>query len=174
MGKGTVVRSLLNRIPDLYYSVSVTTREPRPGEQDGVHYRFVSDERFDELIREGALLEWADVYDHRSGTPAEPVERALGQGRDVAAEVDVQGARSIRDRVPDSVLIFLVPPSRQELVRRLRDRGTEHRAATDRRVAAADHELAQQAWFDHVVVNDDLERATAEVAAIIVSSRTHD
>jgi guanylate kinase len=137
-------------------------------------YVFVSDAEFDDLIRRDAFLEWAEVFGHRYGTPAEPVREARESGRDVIVEIDVQGARTIRQRVPDALLIFLVPPSIEELVRRLRQRGTEPDTALAERVARAEDEMAEQSWFDHVVVNDDLDRATAQVAAIIGRSRTHD
>src|SRR5207248_10714222 len=121
----SVVRRLLERDPSLYFSVSAKTRTPRPGEVDGRDYRFMSEDRFERLVREGAFLEWAQMFGHRSGTPAAPVEEARARGRDVILEIDVQGARQIHDRVPDAVLIFLTPPSRDELLRRLHERGTE-------------------------------------------------
>ena len=131
----------------------------------------MSDREFDELIRADAFLEWAEMFGHRSGTPAGPVDEARRQGRDVILEIDVQGARQIRDRIPDAVLVFLEPPTREELERRLRERGTESTEDYRRRVAAFDFELAQKEWFDHVVINDDLSRATDEVAAIIEAYR---
>jgi guanylate kinase len=167
VGKGSVVRLLLERDPTLYFSVSAKTRPPRPGEVDGREYWFVSEDRFDELVESGALLEWASMFGHRSGTLAEPVERARAEGRDVILEIDVQGARQVREHVPDGVSIFLQPPSREELVRRLEARGTERGKALERRLAEIDDELAEARRFDHVVVNDDLSRAADEVAAII-------
>ena len=172
MGKGTVVRRLLERRPELHPSVSVTTRPPRPSERQGIDYRFVSDEEFDRLVAGGELLEWANVVGHRSGTPARPVEDALAAGRDVVLEIDVQGARQVRQRVPEAVLIFLAPPSLEELERRLRSRGTEDEARLALRLATATAEMAQQPEFDHVVVNDRLDQATAQVEAIIQTSRT--
>jgi guanylate kinase len=172
VGKGTVVRRLLELRPDLVLSVSYTTRSPRAGEVDGRDYHFVSPDEFDRFIREGALLEWADLYGHhRSGTPRGPVEHAREAGRDVILEIDVQGARNIRRSEPDAVLVFLAPPSPQELERRLRDRRTEGERAMARRLAAARDEMGQEAVFDHVVVNDDVDRAAREVAAIIDGSR---
>jgi len=167
VGKGSVVRLLLERDPTLYFSVSITTRPPRPGEEDGRHYRFVSEERFDELLQEGAFIEWAEVFGHRYGTPAGPVEAAREGGRDAVLEIDVQGARTVRARVPDAVLVFLTPPSGVELARRLRARGTEDEAELARRLEVAERELEQAAWFDHVVENDELKRAATDVAAII-------
>lgn len=152
----------------------MTTRRPRPGERDGVEYFFVSDEGFDGLIADGELLEWAEVFGARYGTPAGPVEEARVQGRDVILEIDVQGARQVRDRVLDAVLIFLEPPSMGELERRLRSRGTEDDERIARRIAKAGWEMEQRAWFDHVVMNDDLDRATAQVEAIIKAPRKAD
>jgi guanylate kinase len=167
VGKGTVVRSLLARRPELRFSVSVTTRDPRPGEVDGVHYLFVSDERFDAMIEDGELLEWALIFGHRSGTPAAAVEEARREGRDVLLEVDVQGAAAVRERVPEAILVFLHPPSEEELARRLRARGTETGPDLDRRLAEARQEMAQAHLFDHVVVNDEIDRAVDELLAII-------
>jgi guanylate kinase len=168
VGKGTVVRALLARRPDLFFSVSLTTRRPRPGEVDGVHYRFVSDEEFDAAIAARELLEWARLYGgHRSGTPASAVTEALARGRDVLLEVDVQGAAAVRERVPDAVLVFLQPPSEQELARRLRARGTESGPQLERRLQEARREMLDAGRFDHVVVNDEVERAAEEVLAII-------
>jgi len=173
VGKGSVVRRLLARDPEgLSLSVSVTTRSPRPGEVDGVDYGFVHDDAFDAMIRAGELLEWAEIVGHRSGTPAQFVEEQLAAGRDVVLEIDVKGAQQVRDASPDAVLIFLLPPSLAELERRLRGRGTEDDARIERRLDTARWELQQEGWFDHRVVNDDLDRATEEVAAIIEASRT--
>jgi len=171
VGKGTVVRRVLELVPGLELSVSVTTRRPRPAERDGVEYRFISDGDFDAMIERGDLLEWAEIFGHRSGTPAGPIERLLEEGRDVVLEIDVQGAEWVRRRRPDAVLIFLEPPSLEELERRLRTRGTEDEEKLARRLAKAGHEMGQQGWFDHVVVNDDVERASQQVTAIIQGSR---
>jgi guanylate kinase len=174
VGKGSVVQRLRSRDPGgLALSVSVTTREPRPGEIDGVDYLFVSDEAFDELIGRGELLEWAEIVGHRSGTPGAFVQETLASGRDVILEIDVKGAAQIRAKLPDAVEIFLVPPSFEELERRLRGRGTENEERIARRLATARWELQQEGWFDRRVVNDDLDRAAEEVAAIIEASRTH-
>jgi guanylate kinase len=142
---------------------------------DGREYRFMSEAEFDRLIEADAFLEHASMFGHRSGTLLEPVERARGEGHDVLLEIDVQGARQIRDRVPDAVLVFIAPPSREELERRLRERGTEDPAELAERLRVAfDEELSQQSWFHHVVVNDDLERAADDVLAIIGAHRTKD
>jgi guanylate kinase len=124
VGKGTVVRRVLELVPDLELSVSATTRAPRPSERDGVDYVFVSGEEFDRMVGRGELLEWAEVFDARYGTPAEPIRRRLAAGGSALVEIDVQGARQVKEAMPAAVLIFLAPPSLDELERRLRDRGT--------------------------------------------------
>jgi guanylate kinase len=155
--------------------VSAKTRAPREDEVDGREYRFMSEADFDRLIAEDAFLEWASMFGHRSGTLREPVDRARADGRDVLLEIDVQGAELVRERVPDAVLVFIAPPSREELERRLRERGTEDPAELRERLRVAfEDELPQQSWFDHVVENDDLERAADEVLAIIEAHRTKD
>jgi guanylate kinase len=171
VGKGTVVRALLEAQSDLRFAVSYTTREPRPGEVDGVHYRFVDEDTFDAIADAGGFLEWAEMFGHRSGTPAADVEAARGAGDDVLLEVDVQGARSVRERVPDAVLIFLQPPSEEELERRLRARGTEQGEELELRLTEARREMGAAPEFDHVVVNDTVERAVQEVLAIITASK---
>jgi guanylate kinase len=172
VGKGTVVRRIQELRPDLVFSVSYTTRSPRPGEIDGVHYRFVSDDEFDRMIEAGDLLEWASMFGHRSGTSRAEVVAALEAGRDVLKEMDVQGAALVRERLPEAVLIFLAPPSEEELGRRLRERGTEAGQALDHRLAEARRELAQATWFDHIVMNDQLDEAVARVLAIIDAGRS--
>ena len=181
VGKGSVVELLLERDPSLYYSVSAKTRPPRPGEVDGRDYRFITEPEFDALITEGAFLEWAEMFgpfsrpyrdSFRSGTLLQPVEEARRSGRDVLLEIDVQGARIVKDRVADPVLVFIVPPSRQELERRLRARGTEDPEELRERLDVAfEKELPEQSWFDHVVVNDDLSKAADDLLAIIQSHR---
>jgi guanylate kinase len=153
--------------PDLVLSVSCTTRQPRPGEVDGRLYRFISPRAFDELVEDGAFLEWAEIYGHRYGTLWVPVAEALEAGRNVILEIDVQGAAAVHGRMPEATLIFLAPPSFDELIRRIRGRSTENEAEMGRRLAAARGEMEQAAWFDHVVVNDTVDRAAAELAAII-------
>jgi guanylate kinase len=136
-----------------------------------VHYYFVDETEFDRMIAQDELLEWADVFGSRYGTPAAPIREILDLGGDALLEIDVQGARQIRDAMPTAVLVFLEPPSLDELERRLRSRGTEDEARLARRLEKASSELDQKDWFDHVVVNDDVDRAAAQVAAIIEESR---
>ena len=173
VGKGTVIQRLLSRIPEgPALSVSVTTRAPRPGEIEGVHYRFVTDQEFDRMIAEGSLLEWAEIVGHRSGTPRRPVEELLAAGRDVILEIDVKGAEQVREQVPDALLIFLEPPSLDILEQRLRGRGTETEVMIEDRLRLAAREVGEASWFHAVVVNDDADRAADEVAAIIEAFRT--
>jgi guanylate kinase len=158
---------LLELNPELVLSVSCTTRQPRPGEVDGRDYRFVSPHQFDQLIEDGAFLEWAEVFGHRYGTLRGPVVDQLEQGHHVILEIDVKGAAVVRERMPDAVLIFLAPPSFEDLVERIGRRRTEDEAEVSRRLAGARWEMEQATWFDHVVVNDRVDRAAAQVAAII-------
>ena len=139
VGKSTIVRCLRDRIPDLHFSVSVTTRAPRPGEVDGVDYSFVTPERFQQLIDDGALLEWAEIHGglHRSGTPAQPVRDATSAGRPVLIEVDLAGARAVKQAMPEALTVFLAPPSWEALESRLTGRGTETPEVMDRRLATA-------------------------------------
>jgi len=173
VGKGSVVRRLLDAGPGgLALSISATTRPPREGEVDGRDYRFVSTDAFRGMVARGELLEWAEVFGHLYGTPASAVEEHRRGGRDVVLEIDVQGANQVRLVAPDAILVLLEPPSLAELARRLRGRGTEVEATIAERLSKAEWELSQRDRFDHVVVNDDLDRASSQVAAIIEASRT--
>jgi guanylate kinase len=168
VGKGTVVTRLSQEHPEIFVSVSVTTRPPRPGEVDGVHYHFVSDAEFDALIAEGALLEWAIVHGvHRYGTPRDPVLRALDEGRPALLEIDLQGARQVKANCPDARFVFLAPPSWEELVRRLVGRGTESAVQQQRRLETAGAELAARAEFDHVVVNREIGQAVEDLVTLV-------
>lgn len=170
VGKSTVVARVRAALPDLFFSVSATTRAPRPGEVDGRDYRFVDPADFDRMIEAGELLEWAEIHRglHRSGTPAEPVRRALAAGDPVLLEVDLQGARAVRAAAPEARLVFLAPPSWEDLVTRLTGRGTEPPDVVARRLDTAREELAAQGEFDTVVVNDDVERASAQLVSLLV------
>jgi guanylate kinase len=168
VGKGTVVTRLSQEHPEIFVSVSVTTRPPRPGEIDGVHYHFVSADEFDARIAEGALLEWATVHGvHRYGTPRAPVVEAIAQGRPALLEIDLQGARQVRDNWPDAQFVFLAPPSWEELVRRLVGRGTESAVQQERRLQTARAEMAAQAEFDHMVVNGEIGQAVKDLVALV-------
>jgi guanylate kinase len=170
VGKSTVVRCLRDRLPDLHFSVSVTTRAPRPGEVDGVDYSFVTAERFQQLIDEDALLEWAEIHGglHRSGTPAAPIREATDAGHPVLIEVDLAGARAVKQAMPEVTTVFLAPPSWQALESRLSGRGTETVDVMARRLATARAELAAQNDFDVVVVNSELESACTALVSLLV------
>ncbi len=166
VGKGTVSADVRRRYPQVWLSVSATTRRPRPCEVDGVHYHFVDDARFDDMVAGGELLEWAVVHgQQRSGTLRRPVEEALAAGRDVLLEIDLQGARQVRAAMPQARFVFLAPPSWDELVRRLLGRGTEDAAERERRLDTARTEMAAESEFDVTVVNDDVQRATDELVS---------
>jgi guanylate kinase len=172
VGKSTVVRCLRERVPALYFSVSVTTRAPRPGEVDGVDYSFVSSQAFQLLIDSGELLEWAEIHGglHRSGTPARPVRDAASAGRPVLIEVDLAGARAVKTALPNALTVFLAPPDWAALESRLVGRGTETPEVMARRLATAKAELAAQNDFDVVVVNSRLETACAELVSLLVGT----
>jgi len=157
VGKGTVVAALRRRRPDVWLSISATTRPPRPGERDGDHYTFVSRAQFDDLIATGQMLEWAEFSGNRYGTPAGPVLRRIEAGDCVVLEIELEGARQIRAALPDAVLVFLAPPSVDVLRQRLRGRGTEDDAEVSRRLARAEHELQAMQEFDHIVVNTEVD-----------------
>lgn len=172
VGKSTVVRRLREQIPDLYFSVSATTRAPRSGEVDGIDYHFVSAERFQELIDAGELLEWAEIHGglHRSGTPSAPVIDAAAMGRPVLIEVDLAGARSVKKAMPEVLTVFLAPPSWEALQQRLIGRATETPESMARRLATAEAELAAQGEFDVVVVNSRLDSACSELVTLLVGN----
>jgi guanylate kinase len=168
VGKGTVSAYIRNHHPEIQLSVSATTRAPRPGEVDGVHYYFVSDAEFDRMIAAGELLEWAVVHNsYRYGTPRHPIEIALSAGSRVLLEIDLQGARQVRAAMPDALLVFLLPPTWEELVRRLIGRGTESAEEQQRRLETAKTELAAQDEFDARVVNREVGQAAAEVVELM-------
>ncbi|WP_026342891.1 guanylate kinase [Nocardia sp. BMG111209] len=174
VGKSTVVRCVRERLPELVFSVSATTRAPRPGEVDGRDYRFVTRAEFDTMIEQGDLLEWADIHGglQRSGTPADPVRTAIAAGKHVLIEVDLAGARSIRITMPEALLVFLAPPSWDVLVERLTGRGTESPEVIERRLQTARTELAACDEFDTVIVNDDLTSACEQLVSLFVSTNS--
>ncbi|WP_347350194.1 guanylate kinase [Intrasporangium sp.] len=172
-GKGTIAAYVRTHFPDVFFSVSMTTRPPRPGEVDGVQYHFVDDREFDRLVAAGQFLEHAVVHGlAKYGTPRGPVERALAEDRDALLEIDLQGARQVRATMPDAFFVFLEPPSWDELVRRLVGRGTEDRGERQRRLETARRELAARSEFDAVIVNDDVRRASEELVSLMRSGRT--
>ncbi|HEU5268754.1 MAG TPA: guanylate kinase [Jatrophihabitans sp.] len=168
VGKGTVVAEVRKLFPHVWVSVSCTTRKPRPGEVDGVQYYFVSEAEFDDLIATDRLLEYATFAGHRYGTPRLPVEQHLAAGQPALLEIELQGARQVRQRMPEAQFIFLAPPSMDELMARLAKRGTEELDMIQARLNHADDELlAAEDEFDVVVVNDNVQRAAAEVVALL-------
>lgn len=167
VGKGTLVRSLLARHSDLYLSVSATTRSPRPGEVDGKDYYFVTRPQFEEMVNRGELLEWAEYAENYYGTPRIHVEEKINLGMIVLLEIEVMGARIIKQTFPDALRIFILPPSLEELERRLRGRGKDSEVAIIRRLEKAKEELAASADFSHTIVNDDLEVALEQLETII-------
>ena len=168
VGKGTVVTELRRRHPDLFVSVSATTRQPRPGEADGVHYHFVSDEDFDSLVASGQMLEWALVHGkYRYGTPRGPVQDRLDAGCPALLEIDLAGARQVRESMPSAQLVFVMPPSWNELVARLTGRRTEDIREQERRLTTARTEMDAAGEFDHVIVNDTVSRATSELEELL-------
>ncbi len=171
VGKGTVLRSFMAQNENVRLSISATTRSPRPGEEDGVHYYFLSRERFLELARSGGMLEHAEYSGNYYGTPRDMVQRELDAGNDVILEIDVQGAMQVKAARPDALMVFILPPSMAELTRRLVDRRTEDEATINRRLAAARGELEQAHRYDYAVVNDNIEDAVEKLAAILLAAK---
>jgi guanylate kinase len=168
VGKGTVSTYIRDHYPEVWLSVSATTREPRPGEQDGVHYFFVGADEFDRLVSTGDMLEWAVVHGrNRYGTLRRTVERAMADGKSVLLEIDLQGARQVKESMPDATFVFLAPPSWEEMVRRLVGRGTETPEEQQQRLETAKLELAAEPEFDFTVVNDDVQRAADELVSLM-------
>ena len=166
-GKGTVLRELMRGREDMAFSVSATTRAPRPGEVDGREYYFVSRERFDEMVAEGELLEHAEFVGNCYGTPKAPVLQQLENGKHVLLDIEVQGAAQVKKAMPEAVLVFLAPPSLEELERRLRGRGTETEEKIQQRLKTAGYEMTLAGEYDYTVVNDEVARAAAELAEIL-------
>jgi guanylate kinase len=167
VGKGTLIRSLFDRIPALELSVSATTRPPRPGEQHGAHYHFLTREEFDRHVAAGDFVEWAEYSGNRYGTLRSELDGRLEDGIPVVLEIEVQGARQVREKMPEAVQVFIAPPSRETLRTRLVGRGTDTPEQVKRRLETADAELAAQPEFKHVVVNDRLEDAVDELVGIV-------
>jgi len=170
-GKGTVLKQVIQSLDNLYFSVSATTRAPREGEVDGVHYHFLTKERFEELIANDRFLEYARYAENYYGTPLDPVEAHLEQGHDVILEIELQGALQVKKRLPKAVLVFIAPPSFEELESRLRGRGTEKEEVILQRLAIARQECANMDEFRYIVVNDEVESAADRLRAIMLSHR---
>jgi guanylate kinase len=168
VGKGTVSACVRRGFPEVWLSVSVTTRKPRPREVDGVHYHFVDDGQFERMRAAGEFLEWAVVHEQaKYGTPRGPLEQALAAGRMALLEIDLQGARQVREQIPQALFVFLAPPSWDELVRRLVGRGTESEQERQVRLATARQELAAENEFDVTIVNDTVQRASEELVSLM-------
>lgn len=170
-GKTTVCRELLKRLPKLIHSVSYTTRPRRPGEVHGRDYFFVSEEEFDELMERGELAEWTSIHGHRYGTPARFLKESLTQGLDVVLALDIQGANNLKKAYPETVTIFLLPPSKAELKERLRARNTDDLSIIGERLNSARMEVNQALTYDYAIINEELEKTTAQLGAIITSER---
>ncbi|HIR67653.1 MAG TPA: guanylate kinase [Candidatus Coproplasma avicola] len=171
VGKGTVVDMLLKRLPGAVLSVSCTTRAPREGEKNGKSYFFISKETFLKMIDEGGFLEYSNHFENYYGTPRFFVEQKLAEGCDVILEIDVDGAKHIRDAFPDALLLMITPPSREELVRRLRLRGTEDEVLIEKRLQRADYEMSRSQFYDYTVINDDLEQTVENILKILENRR---
>ena len=170
-GKSSIVNAVLARDPRLCLSISFTSRQPRPGERHAEHYHFIAVEEFKAMIRNGDFFEYAEVHGDWKGTARQSVEPQLAAGKDVLLEIDWQGARQVREKVPDAVSVFILPPSRQALEQRMRARGQDSEEVIQRRLAAAREEMSHYGEFDYVIVNDVFEEAVAQMHAIITASR---
>ena len=170
-GKGTICDALRKRFPLIQYSISMTTRKPRPGEVDGVNYFFTDNAHFEELLAEDAFLEHAKVYDHYYGTPKEYVFRMLSEGKHVMLEIDIQGAMQVKERYPQGVFIYVVPPSMDILADRLRHRNTDSPEVITGRLAKAADELSWIEKYDYIIVNDDLDKAIEEGASVLPAEK---
>ena len=170
-GKGTIIMNVMERWPAAEFSISMTTREKREGEEEGVHYYFATREQFEETIRSGGFLEWADVFGNYYGTPKDPVTERLAEGKDIILDIDVQGGMNVRKAMPDAELIFILPPSMKELRRRITSRGTDAPEVIEKRLSKALSEIAVAKEYDYVVVNDEIGEAVEQVLSIMRASR---
>lgn len=170
-GKGTVLKSLLEKHPELKVSVSATTRSPRPGEQDGVHYYYLTTEQFEKKIARSEMLEYVNYVGNYYGTPKEPVEVSMAKGQDVLLEIEVIGGKNIKKMMPDAVLIFITPPSLNELRARLEGRGTESQEVIEQRLSVAKNELEEYSNYDYVVINDTVDGCVKQIEAVITASK---
>ena len=166
-GKSTILRAIRDKRPELGYSISYTTRSPRGREQDGVHYHFISESAFRNMMESGELAEWAEVHGHFYGTSATYIETSIAEGKSVLLDIDVQGAKKLTAKYPDAISVFIMPPDMRELQRRLNKRGTDRPEAVDRRLSNAEAEMAEARGYDHVIVNDDLAEAILRLERLI-------
>lgn len=170
-GKGTLCQELRKEMPHLHYSVSVTTRPPRPGEVEGVNYHYITKEKFEQMLANNEFLEWAKVYDNYYGTPKKKVMEVLERGEDIILEIDIQGAMQIKKQFPEGVFIFIVPPSLQELEKRIIKRGTDSAEVIKKRLSCVLDELSYVSEYDYIVVNDEVPKAVEKLKAIIVAEK---
>lgn len=171
-GKNTLLNALMERLSDIKYSVSATTRAPRPGEQDGVNYYFLTREEFERRAAQGEFLEWAEFCGNLYGTPRKYVEEVLASGQDIIMDIDIQGAKQVRKAMPEAVSVFLMPPSAEELRKRIVKRGKDSEEAIRQRLSQVDREIQAVFDYDYVILNDDLERAVGRLVSIILAERS--
>ncbi len=170
-GKSTLLKEVFSHLDKYFFSVSATTRAPRSGEVDGVHYHFITKEKFKDMISKDEFLEYAEYVEHSYGTPREPVETYINKGCDVFMDIEVQGERQVKEKKPEAVAIFIAPPSMEELERRLRNRSTENEQTILGRLSKAKEELSKASTYDYVIVNDDVKRASDELLDIILKEK---
>ena len=166
-GKGTVCSALLEKHKEIAYSISATTRQPRTGEVDGMNYYFLAKNVFEKMIEDGELLEWAEVYGNYYGTPLKKIQERLADGQDILLEIDTQGAMSVKEKFPDEIYIYIMPPSLKELERRLKTRGTDSAESIERRLKSAAGEMEIAERYNYIVVNEQVEQAVEQIAAIV-------
>lgn len=171
VGKNTILSKFLTSYPGARYSISATTRRPRPGEQDGRNYYFYSREQFQALLQEGQLLEWAQVYDEYYGTPIAPIQEGLARGEVIVMDLDVQGALAVQRKLPEAVLVFLLPPSLAALKERMQRRGTECPQSVAKRLAAAKQEVASAKEYDYLIVNEEVSKAVSQLVSIVEAEK---
>jgi guanylate kinase len=171
VGKSTLIKGIRQRVKNIGYSVSHTTRMPRPNEKNGADYFFVDNAVFRDMINKNAFVEWALVYDDYYGTSYGTLEEKLNAGLDIILDIDIQGAKNIKEKLDDSLLIFILPPSKKILEKRLRRRATDNADAIEKRISEAEKELSNCRWYDYLIINDDLEKATKELESIILADR---
>lgn len=170
-GKGTICQEIRKRNPNLFYSISATTREKRVGEIEGVHYYFIDRAKFEQMISNKEFLEWADVYGNYYGTPKKPVFEALARGQDVILEIDIKGARQVKKSYPEGIFVFILPPSIAILEERLRKRGTDREEIIAKRMKMAREEIANCDWYDYLILNDDIDAAVKSLEAVIIAEK---
>ncbi len=171
VGKSTLIKAVRDRVENIGYSVSHTTRSPRPKESDGIDYYFVDKSAFKEMIGKDSFVEWAQVYDDFYGTSYGSIDEKINAGQDVILDIDIQGAKNIKEKVENSIFIFILPPSKEILENRLRGRATDNPDAIEKRIKTATEELSNSKWYDYLIVNDDLDKAIKDLESVIIADR---